>query len=137
MVSNHLAIRNFIRMDTSVSRVHAYLDHISLSHIPSNQQDRPKKLLTTNWRGIKVDIKHLPMFAKKPREDGDLAEDDKFSGTNAVDPENDPMAWLDDGLRDLSGSQHAYFAFQTQFDISRYIGVLVDSVSEWLQSNIG
>ena len=70
------------------------------------------------------------MFAKKPREDGDLAEDDKFSGTNAVDPENDPMTWLDNGLPDFSGSQHAYFDLQTQFDISRYIGVLADSVSD-------
>ena len=129
-VSNHLAIRNFNRMDTSVSRVHAYLDPISLSYIPSNQQDKPKKPVTINWRDIKADIKHSPMSAKKPREDGDIAEDDKSSGTNPVDPENDPMAWLDDGLPDLSGSQHAYFDLQAQFDISRYIGVLADSVSD-------
>ena len=70
------------------------------------------------------------MSAKKPREDGDIAEDDKSSGTNAVDPENDPMAWFDDGSHDLSGSQHAYFNLQIKFDISRYIGVLADSVSD-------
>lgn len=108
-VSNHLAIRNFNRMDTS---------------------DKPKKPVTINWRDIQADIKHPPMSRKKPGEDDDIAEDDKPSGTNTVDPENDPMAWLDDGLPDLSGSQHAYFDLQTQFDISRYIGVLADSVSD-------
>ena len=115
MVSNHLVIQNFNKMDTSVSRVYAYLDPISLFHIPSNQQDKQKKPVTINWCDIKADIKHPPMSAKKPREDRNIAEDDKSSGTNPIDPENDPM---DNSLLDLSGSQHTYFDLQTQFNIS-------------------
>ena len=113
-VSNHLAIQNFNRMDTSVSRVYAYLDSISLSHITSNQQDKQKEPVTINWCNIKADIKHPPMSAKKPREDGNIAEDDKSSDTNPINPENG----LDNSLLDLSGSQHTYFDLETQFNIS-------------------
>jgi hypothetical protein len=45
-----------------------------------------------------------------------------------VDPEADPLRWLDDGLPDLSGFKHRYFDPAAQFDISRYIQE--DSVSE-------
>ena len=68
------------------------------------------------------------MSAKKPRDDDDIAEDDKSSGTNPVDLEDDPMANLDNDFPDLSGSQHAYLDLQTQFDISHSISILADSV---------
>jgi hypothetical protein len=47
-----------------------------------------------------------------------------------IDPEADPLKWLDDGLPDLSGSEYRYFDLAAQFDISRYIQILADSVSD-------
>ena len=46
-----------------------------------------------------------------------------------VDPEADPLRWLDDGLPDLSGFEHHYFDLAAQFDISYYTDILADSVS--------
>jgi hypothetical protein len=42
----------------------------------------------------------------------------------SVDPEADPLKWLDDGLPDLSGFECHYFDLTAQFDISRYTQIL-------------
>ena len=47
-----------------------------------------------------------------------------------VDPEADPLTWLDDGLPDLSEFEHHYFNLAAQFDISHDIDILADSVSD-------
>jgi len=47
-----------------------------------------------------------------------------------VDPEADPLKWLDDGLLDLSGFKHHYFDLAAEFDISHYIQILADSIAD-------
>jgi hypothetical protein len=65
--------------------------------------------------------------------DGDQSDDDSCDESEIpapVDPEADPLKWLDDGLPDLSGFEHRYFDLAAEFDISRYIQILADSVSD-------
>jgi hypothetical protein len=64
---------------------------------------------------------------------GDQSDSDSCDGNELpapVDPEADPLKWLDDGLPDLSGFEHRYFDLAAEFDISRYTQILADSVSD-------
>ncbi|KAI9452027.1 hypothetical protein F5148DRAFT_1277633 [Russula earlei] len=54
-----------------------------------------------------------------------------------VDPEADPLKWLDDGFPDLSGFKHHYFDLAAEFDISRYIQILADSISNGTTTHSG
>jgi hypothetical protein len=38
--------------------------------------------------------------------------------------------WIDDGLPELDGFEHRYFDLAALFDITRYIDILADSVSD-------
>ena len=85
-----------------------------------------------NWRDIRATINQSPITscratAAEDQSDNDSDENEPLA---PVDPEADPLRWLDDGLPDLSGFEHRYFDLGAQFDISRYIDILADSVSD-------
>ncbi|KAI9508027.1 hypothetical protein F5148DRAFT_980502 [Russula earlei] len=64
--------------------------------------------------------------------DGDQNDDDCCDESEIpahVDPEADPLKWLDDSLLDLSVFEHHYFDLAAEFDISCYIQILADSIS--------
>ena len=47
-----------------------------------------------------------------------------------VDPEADSTKWMNDGPPDLSGFEHHCFALVAKFNISCYVNILADSVSD-------
>ena len=59
--------------------------------------------------------------------DNDSCDENKV--LTPVDSEADPTKWMNDSLPDLSRFEHHYFNLAAQFDISHYINILADSVS--------
>ena len=96
-------------------------------------QEKLWKPVTVNWRDIQATINQSPIkshcaMAAEHQSENDSC--DKNEILAPVDPEADPLRWLDDGLPDLSGFEHHYFDLAAQFDISHYIDILADSVSD-------
>ena len=86
-----------------------------------------------NWRDIRATINQSPITSHRATATEDQGDNDSCDENEVlapVDPEADPLRWLDDGLPDLSGFEHRYFDLAAQFDISRYIDILADSVSD-------
>jgi hypothetical protein len=71
---------------------------------------------------------HAKVVVTGDQSDGDSCDENELP--TPVDPEADPLKWLDDSLPDLSGFEHRYFDLVAEFDISRYIQILADSVSD-------
>jgi len=71
-------------------------------------QVKPRKPVTVNWRDIRKTI------------DSSSAVAGAKTGPVPDDPLKDPLAWLDDGLPDLSSSNFQHFDLALQFDIGRY-----------------
>jgi hypothetical protein len=94
-------------------------------------QEKLWKPVTVNRRVIRAMINqsliksHCAMAAEDQSENDSC---DKNEILAPVDPEADPLRWLDDGLPDLSGFEHCYFDLVAQFDISCYIDILAESV---------
>jgi hypothetical protein len=96
-------------------------------------QEKLRKPVTVNWRDIRATINQSPITSRRATATGDQGDNDSCDENEIlapVDPEADPLRWLDDGLPDLSGFEHRYFDLAAQFDISRYIDILADSVSD-------
>ncbi|KAI9510814.1 hypothetical protein F5148DRAFT_1274586 [Russula earlei] len=79
-------------------------------------QEQPRKPVTVNWRDIRATINQSPIASqhatRKVAVDRDQSDDDSCDESEVpahVDPEADPLKWLDDGLPDLSGFEHRYF----------------------------
>lgn len=98
-------------------------------------QTKPRKPVTVNWRDIRKTI-DSPGDSAIGTGKGPVTADDEQSGEDEErlaapdDSMNDPLAWLDDGLPDLSSTNHRHFDLALQFDVSRYASLLADSVSD-------
>ncbi|KAF8227096.1 hypothetical protein L208DRAFT_1406036 [Tricholoma matsutake] len=96
-------------------------------------QEKLWKPVMVNWRDIRAMINQSPTkshhaMAAEDQNDNDSCDENEI--LTPVDPEADPLRWLDDGIPDLSGFEHRYFDLAAQFDISHYIDILADSVSD-------
>ncbi|KAF7365997.1 hypothetical protein MVEN_00475600 [Mycena venus] len=106
-VSNHLAIRGHSRM--------------------GSQKEGPRKSVTVNWRDIRATIHARPNVDK----DSVFTENTSSPDTTTldpIDPANDGLDWLNDGLPDLRTTAKDEFDLATEFDIKQYLHILADSI---------
>ncbi|KAJ7712808.1 ribonuclease H-like domain-containing protein [Mycena metata] len=101
--SNHMAIRGFNRMDAA--------------------KQAPSKPVTVNWRDIRSTIHGQPS-------DGALNDQsaEETPALTPMDPANDGLDWLNDGLPDLRSASNSSFDLATEFDIEKYLHILADSI---------
>jgi hypothetical protein len=83
-----------------------------------------------NWRDIRATIQREKPFQAWETSDDDTEEEGESNITTQADPVQDPLKWMDSGLPEISGFENRFFDLATQFEISRYIDVLADSVSD-------
>ncbi|KAL0952949.1 hypothetical protein HGRIS_014937 [Hohenbuehelia grisea] len=111
-VSNYLAIRGYNHIDIENTR---------------------RKPLSVYWRDIEADIHGTRTSSSKdpePTSSGTAESESAGSQLSAPDPEDSfKLKWLDDGLPDLSHSEHGQFNLEQEFDIKRYLDILADSAS--------
>ncbi|KJA16151.1 hypothetical protein HYPSUDRAFT_71581 [Hypholoma sublateritium FD-334 SS-4] len=96
---------------------------------------KPRKPVTVNWRDIRKTIdspgNQATGSGKGPAvTDEEQSEDNEEHLDAPEDPMNDPLSWLDEGLPDLSSSNHRHFDLALQFEVGRYASLLADSVSD-------
>ncbi|KAG6806901.1 hypothetical protein H0H92_009651, partial [Tricholoma furcatifolium] len=91
-----------------------------------------RKPVTVNWRDIRATInqKQTSIASRRSEETSERNAEDLNDLSIPIDPEEDPLKWLDEPLPDLSGFEHRYFDLAAQFEITRYVQILADSIPE-------
>ncbi|KAJ6523656.1 hypothetical protein DFH09DRAFT_1250899 [Mycena vulgaris] len=104
---------------------------VSMPNERGMSTEAPSKPVTINWCDIRETIHGKPKANKNKtntRSDSDSESDAPALKPHEPVREQDGLSWLNDGLPDLRTASSNHFDLAAEFDIERYLHILVDNI---------